>query len=327
MRPRLATVVSSRRWEPRVVAAVRATGLARLVGRFGDPAAMQRAEASIDVVAFDTTAPWISPPLIDRWSERSITTIGFVPRGDRVARRELESCDLVFGEEDDPRRVLAAVVASAVPRAHATAPAPAVGGRGTVIPVVGGRGAPGCTEVALALASALAPRGSTLLTESDPSAPGIGLRLALPPGSEPVTWGNIGVLQGREDQSAIHRELERAAATHDFVVVDAGVAGDHGPEPSTPVLVVDASPTGVVRAGILIQRWTAPEPVIVANRMPGDLAERELALRRVRAATGLEPVAVVDRVAPRWGGPAPLEMVGAVMPFASTVCSQAVALR
>lgn len=318
MRPALATVISPRPWEPRLVSAVRSTGLVRLVGRFTDPVALAGMEPTVDVVAFDTTAPWLSHELVRRWQSRSIVTVGFAPDNDRVADRVLGACDLVFHEDDAPGRVLAALVASAPP------PAPPSGYRSpaSVVPVVGARGAPGCTEISIALAMALAPHGPTLLTESDPAAPGVGTRLALPPGPRPCDWHGIEVLQCHPERSTIVRVLERSTTGFSHVVIDAGVGGLLGPGAATPVLVVEPSATGTVRAATLVRDWTSPEPILVMNRAPAAAGDREAALRRVRAATGLEPVAVVDEMAVGWPGPPPQAMVEQLLPAAGLLDDQ-----
>lgn len=68
--------------------------------------------------------------------------------------------------------------------------------------------------------------------------------------------------------------------------------------------------------------WTSPEPILVMNRAPVAAGDREAALRRVRAATGLEPVAVVDEMAVPWPEPPPQAMVEQLLPAARLLGGQ-----
>ena len=81
MRPTLATVLSPRPWESRLVDAALESGLVRLVGRCYNPADV----AHVDVVVVGTETPWLNANRIARWRLQGIAVIGVFPAGDRVA--------------------------------------------------------------------------------------------------------------------------------------------------------------------------------------------------------------------------------------------------
>jgi hypothetical protein len=77
------------------------------------------------------------------------------------------------------------------------------------------------------------------------------------------------------------------------VVVDTGAwpqGADIVKAAAMAVVVVDASPNGVVRAATMLTEWAGPPPRLILNRVTSQPAEAVAAARRW---TGLEPVAVI----------------------------------
>ncbi len=193
------------------------------------------------------------------------------------------------------------------------APQPGSGGR--VVAVTGAHGAPGRTEIALAVATGLAQLASCLLIDLDLSGPSMSLRLGLSPQpsvveaaaavrstghiSEPLVRrvGGLPVVTGAFGRRTVPVPLLSdlvlaAQADYDWVVFDAGPTyGMVGPVAAEQVVFVcDASPTGIVRAAEVFHAWTGPRPLLVLNRVPDRPADSTAAVRR---ATGLDPIVVV----------------------------------
>jgi hypothetical protein len=319
MRPAVATVVTAAPWERELVTAARLGGLVRMIGRCRSPFDVDQALERVDAVVIGAETSWLSPALIRRWRSTGTVVVGMVPPGDRPAAEMMAAggADVVFGHHEPPVRVLAAVV-SGSPMVRPPA------FDAVVATVVGPRGAPGRSEIALALAWALAPRRRTLLVELDGDAPGLGLRLGLEPHPgldrsdpslgtapryrrhDPIEVLTLPPDLGPLSQSLTSRVVDAARAEFGCVVIDAGprLPESLGLDPGVPVMVVEPTPIGLVRASRMAAAWSGPQPVVVANRMaPGD----EASLRSIRAATGLEPVATVPDLGKRLtcDGPTP----------------------
>jgi MinD-like ATPase involved in chromosome partitioning or flagellar assembly len=195
--------------------------------------------------------------------------------------------------------------------------------RGRVTAVAGSRGAPGCTEVALAYASVSAESESTVLIDADLSAPALAVRLGLPPrpdltdaadgvrgdgsiGSECLhRVGRLSVITGshrpaeaRLRDTLISGVIDAASAQFAHVVLDIGADHDRTPlveESDDVILVVSASAVGIVRAAQVTSQWLGPQPTLVLNRV--DPRGRAQVVEAVRRWTGLEPAAVIpDRI-------------------------------
>lgn len=306
MIPTIVTVPTLHFWEDDLVREVRSAGVARIVGRVATRSELLASDA--DVVVIGDTAPFLSTELLRRLAPGRVV-IGVITGPGSIASRIFADAGVaaVFRDEVPVEALIAVTLASReCPRADAPA--------SEVIVVRGVRGAPGCTEIAIGLASALGRRHPTLLVEGDRLAPSIGLRLGLPPGSSIQTAGDFDLCapfdsSGPSTNASIARIVDRSASTHRFTVVDQGVDpamwGDH------ELLVVRASPTSIVRGARAVSAEGTP---VVANRVrnPSDLA-------MIRAAIGGEPVAVVPDVEVTFGGGPVDRIVAALAPLADVL--------
>lgn len=297
----IATVIGGRRWEGVLVEAARGTGLARVVARCVHPDEVTNSSARVVVVGSET--PWLTPAVLRSWRRRGLAVVGVHPPHDRPGHRLLTQggCDLVVDDGVAPCLILGRLLSLAPPD---PLPSP-----NRLVTVTGPRGAPGRSEIALGLSWVWGRRAPTLLAETDHAARSAGLRLGLPPVSTRVglrieTVGPVDVLHlspggGPLAPSLVARTLAAARERYRHVVVDAG-PGSAGSGDVT-VIVTTPDPVVLVRTASLLERWEGPPPFVVANRLDG----RD-DLRRVRRATGLEPVAAVPQTTtPEPGSPPP----------------------
>ena len=302
MIPAIATVPTLRLWEEELVDEIRRTGIARVVERAASPSALLAAEA--DIVVIGDTAPFLSPGLL-----RSLTAdrvvVGVMTGPDqRVARMFHEANVSVFHGEISAAAVVRHALESDTRRLRRS---------NTVIEVRGVRGSPGCTEVAIGLAAALGRTDSCLLVEADQTAPSIGLRLGLPPGSAMQSAPGFDVSapfqrSGPATRSSIDRVVDGARFTHRYTVVDRGVDG--GGSGDLDLLVMDPSPVSLIRAA----RALASERMsVVANRVCDASG-----LEAVRHAIGGEPRVVVPEVVVTFGGGPSERVVEALSAFVET---------
>lgn len=171
-----------------------------------------------------------------------------------------------------------------------------------LIEVTGPRGAPGRSEVALALA--LATNGC--LVEADRAGPSLGLRMALPPTRlrTPVDFDDAVLCPepaGVEEPELDLAALETLRNLRLSTIVDTGPDGGlhRVADVDQVVIVGEATDVGVIRLARLCERWMGPTPTLVVNRHRPDQD-----LRRVIRATGLEPCAVIPTLPdPRVGEP------------------------
>ena len=313
---RVATVLSARDWEPGLVAHARDTAALRVVLRAYQPTDIEARASEIDVVVAGGEVAWVTPRQVATWRRLGFGVIGVHPVGDTPAAHLLErgGANEVVPDTIDVVALVQAIrfVAPASEQVLAQS-------RGRITAVTGPRGAPGCTEVALAYASILGNAGSTVLVDADLSAPTLAVRLGLPARPD-VTDAADGVRadgsitsdclhrvesisvitgshrpgEGRLRDTMIGGVVDAAAAQFDEVVLDVGTdpAGSTLVEESDAVLfVVDASAVGVVRAAQITSTWMGPQPVLVLNRV--DARERQQVVEAARRWTGLEPAAVV----------------------------------
>lgn len=329
MRPGIVTVLTAAPWERELVATARMAGLARVVGRARTAFDVDRTLDRADAVVVGAETGWLSAALLRRWQSMGVAVVGVVTPGDRPGEDLLRAGDVsAVVDHDEPAMRLLTAIVSVAPQPRPDPPAAALA------TVVGPRGAPGRSEVALALAWLLSGRRRTLLAETDSDAPGLGLRLGMAPGPgidgadpalgrpawyrrhDPIELLTVPAPAGPLSSSLVARIVESARQEFGAVVVDAGPAAirstDH--DPGTPVLVIEPSPAGLYRAGRMVAEWCWPEPLVVANRLPrGKCAED--AIRHIRAATGLEPLATISQLAPpRPGEPPPTVMIRALDP-------------
>ncbi len=333
MRPAIATVVSALAWERDLATLARASASVRLVRRCHSVADVDRVIHRIDSLIVGAETSWLSVPLLRRWAV-DVEILGMVSAHDRPGRDLLRSGGVaeVIDHTRPSAHVIGAVTSLGRTRAPGSAAAP-------VITVVGPRGSPGRTEIAIALGALAAETHRVLLTELDADAPGLGVRLCLDPSpgmvtADPATtsrathhrWGPLSVATwpargGPLSTALMTRVLELARSEFDFVVVDGGpVHPEHvSLGAGRTLLVVQPSPNGLIRAGRMIADWTGAAPLVVANRVPASNAETSL--RMVRAATGLEPAAVIpvfESDVAESGAPA-TEAVTALRPLATAL--------
>ena len=312
MTPRIATVLSSREWESRLVAHARETATLRLVLRAYRPDDVDGRAEDLDAVVAGAETAWVTPARIGSWRRSGLRVVGIHPVGDAPARARLltAGADDVLSD-DTPTEAIARAVRLLEP------PAPTEPGarRGRVTAVVGARGAPGRTEVALALALAHTRRSPCLLVDLDLGAPSLAIRLGLPPrpdvldasdevhatgalaGPSVQQWEDLSVVVASHRTPPAHLRPEAigdllcaASARYPQVVVDAGCDSDL-PGTDNVILVVEGSPTGIVRAAHLTSSWDGRRPTIVVNRVPRDDAAD--VVTAVRRWTGLDPAAVI----------------------------------
>ncbi len=288
---RVATVISGSGWEHRLVRQTRGMGSVQVVARCATAAEVALALPRVDAVVIGADVAWMTHHAVSFWHRAGASVIGIASNDPERTLLARAGCDAVFGTDVAPADLLG-VATAALPRRG-----------GTVVTVGGPRGAPGRTEVALGLAWAAAAHGPTLLVESDSEAPSLGLRLGLPPGSgsTPVGVGPIDVLTlpvrpGPLSQTMLDRVVLGATGRYSLVVVDSGPRFETG----TRIMVVTPAPVVAVRAARMLATWDGDPPMLVANRVDHDDQVKGL-----RAATGLEPDAVVPTCAPT--GPEPAE--------------------
>jgi Mrp family chromosome partitioning ATPase len=319
MIPRVATVLSAREWESELVALARDTASVRLVLRAYQPDDIESQANNIDVVVAGAETSWVTPAQVASWRRAGLLVVGVYPSGDRPAAELLESGGAHETISDD-------VPVSSILQLLRLLPS--VGERvsedaeGHIVAVVGARGAPGRTEIALALAWNWAAQTRTLLLDLDLEAPSLAIRVGRPPRPDVADvadgvrssgvlaeddvqrFGPISLVVGSHRpgepllrSTLVEDVVEAAVATYATVVVDTGPAqeddrilkrSDHA------VLVAEGSATGLVRASRLVANWAGPPPVLLLNRVPrGKVEDVVVAARRW---TGLEPsVFIADR--------------------------------
>lgn len=107
MRPTMATVISPRPWEPRLVAAIAESGLVRLTGRCYDPQDVP----AVDALVVGSETPWLDPQVIDGLRRRGIAILGVYPPGDGPAIEMFcdASVDQLFSDTTDPLVILRSI--------------------------------------------------------------------------------------------------------------------------------------------------------------------------------------------------------------------------
>jgi hypothetical protein len=315
VRPAIATVTSIRPWERELAETARRSGLVRLVARCSDPDQLHAVAPMSDAVFIGSETPWLTVEGVRALA--ATTTVVAIVSGpsDPMVRlfRAAGVSELI--QESAPAMTVLTVAVSA-PRVECPQPLT------PTITVTGARGAPGRTEVALALGWALGP--ATLVAELDLDAPSLGLRAGIPPRPPPAATPNAAaspiaafgpislfappVAAGPLRSSVVATIVEAARPRYDWLVLDAG------PDPARirgePVVVCDPSPVGIVRCAALLAAWTAAPPLLVVNR-----TDEDTDVFLVRRATGLDPIALLPRCAtPNSGEPPPIAMVDALAP-------------
>lgn len=319
---RVATVLSAREWEPELVAVARDTAALRIVLRAFQPRDIERNATGIDVVVAGGDVTWVTPHQLATWRRLGLAVVGVHPPEDLPAASLLE---LGGAAEVVPDTIETEALIQAIRFAAPSTERPKGPDRATVTAVVGARGAPGATEIACALAKILGSAHPTVLIDGDLGAPSIAIRLGIAPRPDIADAADAvrsdGVIDSATTHSVrgfdvitgSHRDgelpirdqmlaglIEASASRYRHVVVD---SGSHPLSESVldtidaAVLVIDASPVGIVRAARLAGSWLGPTPTVVLNKVTaGNQGDSVEAVKRW---TGLEPAAVIplkDRV-------------------------------
>ena len=106
-RPAVATVVSPRPWEGRLVQAATDSGLVRVTTRGFNPTDIH----DVDAVVVGSEVPWLRSRNVVEWRASSIAVIGIYPSGDRpaIARFCAARVDQLFVDDTDPMVILRAI--------------------------------------------------------------------------------------------------------------------------------------------------------------------------------------------------------------------------
>lgn len=318
MSVRVATVLSARDWEPNLIAHARDSASLRIVLRAYQPEDIDKRIDEIDVVVAGAETSWVTATVISGWKRAGLSVVGMAPEGDQPAfgMLELGGCDESLPDTTDTNALIQAV------RFVVPAERPeSVRRSGKVVAVVGPRGAPGRSEVAVAFSyHCAAAARSTVLVDLDVEAPGIAIRLGLPPRPDildaanavrsdsvelPDTChqaGSLDIITGshRRDGSLLRpgeaeAVVREATSVWDVIVLDVGPAADLGvwsTEPDHLILVVEGSAVGLVRAAELVDQWVGPAPALVLNRV--DRRRSREVTKAARRWTGLDPVVVIE---------------------------------
>ncbi len=242
----MATVLSAHAWEADFVAHARRTGFVRVVARAFEPIDVERARPDIVIVGEET--PWLDADVVGLWLALGTATVLVGGAG---------------GLDDCPVRCADPDVESIAAQVRGAWLAPPPRESDTLISVVGASGS-GVTEIACAVASAMAP---SHVVDRDP--PSVALRLVLDldrPGRGPITVSS-------------EFPLDRPAVT----VLD---GGNRSPPPEGRcLLVVAQTPVSFVRAARLIVAWSGPVPDLIVNMVRDPQHAEEFALTTL----GLEP--------------------------------------
>ncbi len=316
MTPRVATVLSAREWEAALVALARETAAVRLVLRAYQPSDIERQREEIDLVVAGAETSWLTPAVLAGWRRIGLSVVGIYPAGDRPARDLLEAgeVDEVISDDHPPSDIL-----QTIRFLHPGRGRPRGKASGRLVAVTGGRGAPGRTEVALALSWNMAASRSVLLIDADLEGPSLAIRAGCPPRPDITDAADAVRNDGWLAPAAIHRfgnvrlivgshrpgePLLRESLVEDVVEASLGsvdvVVVDLGPHPAgrgivkradQAVVVVDSTATGLVRAARLVDDWAGPPPVLVLNRVPKGGSQD--VVEAARRWTGLEPAALL----------------------------------
>ncbi len=316
MSVRVATVLSAREWEPALVAHAHETATIRVVLRAFQPSDIETRADEIDVVVAGGEVAWVTERQISIWRRLGLGVVGVFPAGDQPAQDVL-----VRGGANEvvPDTIDADPLVQTIRFVAPRGPFEKIAALGTLTAVVGARGAPGCTEVALAYGIMRAADRSVILIDLDLSAPALAVRLGLAPRPDIADAADSVRSDGLIDGSCVrrYRDLSMITGSHrpgqpgvtltmvrglidaarseaDEVITDLGAIETGNQivaEADRAILVVDASSIGIVRAAHLTSQWIGPTPYIVVNRVRR--GESAGVLDAVRTWTGLEPVAVV----------------------------------
>lgn len=236
MVPDIALAASARDWPDRLHRFLLDHGGGRIVDRV--MGADQATSASFDVLLIDDVCSFLTPRLVAMLKQSGAEVIGvYMPEDGSDAKRRLLECGIsdVIETAASPEEFLAKVGTAlshreAAPAAEQPTTSPALR-----IGVTGPCEGVGMTEVAIALAHALADDLPTMLVDMDQSWPAVAQRLDLP------LHPNIRTALDR----ALHRMERLEEGVHrlgDLMVVGGRADGGQGAEISRPdsIMLLDA---------------------------------------------------------------------------------------
>ncbi len=309
-------MLSARDWEAELVGVIRESAAARLILRAYQPSEIEERRAEIDVVVAGAETSWVTSAAVASWRRQGLRVIGVHPASDSPARRILETggADEVVEESIAAEAKIAAI--RAVVTSGATLPSAKTG---TFVVVTGGRGAPGRTEVSLALAWNLAAHLKTLVVDADLDAPSLAVRLGLPARPDLADAADYCRMSGDLPEWAVHQRdgasfvvgshrpgeprlrpslvgdvLDAALSQFDVVVADLGPAiADTNllKRADAAVLVATGDAVGIVRAAQTVGEWDGPPPALVLNRVNGNNAHDST--MAARQWLGLDPAVII----------------------------------
>jgi MinD-like ATPase involved in chromosome partitioning or flagellar assembly len=295
---------------------MRESAAARLVLRAYQPLDLEDRRDEIDVVVAGAETSWVTSAAVASWRRGGLRVVGVYPAADAPARRILETggADEVVVETLPPEAKIAAIRAVA---ADGATEEPAK--TGIFVAVTGSRGAPGRTEVALALAWNLRGHLKTLVLDADLEAPSLAIRLGIPARPDLADAADSCRVSGELSADVVHERdglsfvvgshrpgepplrqpllddvLDAALGRFDIVVADLGPQGGDVEllkRADAAVLVASGDAVGIVRAARTAEEWAGPPPALVLNRVNGRSARESTAA--ARQWLGLDPVAVI----------------------------------
>jgi len=313
---RVATVLSAREWEARLVASARDSALVKLVLRAFLPDEVTSQADGIDVVVAGAETPWVTATRVAAWRRLGLRVVGLHAPSDRPAAERLEAggADLVMCDDLDADLIVREIRLLDVESRELEARS------GRLIAVTGVPGAPGVTEVAVAIAWNEAGGGQSVLLDGNLAAPSVAVRLGLSPRPDLVDLidaslgsavpsidpfprlGRLSVVPGalRSRDPGIRSDavvdVVVALATDHTVVADSGTWPNSGAvlrEADAAVVVASGTPTSIVRLARLAEGWTGPTPHLVINGVA--LSRSADVVAAARRWSGLEPFAVIPR--------------------------------
>jgi len=310
---RVATVLSAREWEARFVAAARDSAALRLVMRAYLPDEVSSQADRIDVVVAGAETPWVTATRVAAWRRLGLRVVGVHPQTDRPAADRLQAggVDLLLEEALDPEQMVREVrLLDAGDRVE-------VNRTGDVVVVTGCAGAPGRTEVAIALAWMNAGRSHTALVDGDLEGPSIAIRLGLPARPDLADCVDV-LIDGGSYMDSSHEvgrmrvvtgslrvdglkvepllDLVETASATARVLVDVGrwsSARQLIRIADSAVFVASATPKSIVRTSRIVDEWDGPTPALVINKV--DRGREPDVVSAVRRWSGLDPAALVRR--------------------------------
>jgi len=314
--PRIATVLSARDWEAELVGVIRESAAARLVLRAYQPSEIEERRSEIDVIVAGAETSWVTSATVAAWRRHGLRVVGVHPAADAPARRILETggADEVVEESIAPEAKIAAIRA-----VLSSVDAFPSGNTGTLVVVTGGRGAPGRTEVSLALAWNLAANLRTLVIDADLDAPSLAVRLGLPARPDLADAADYCRMSGEIPAWALHERdgvffvvgshrpgeaplrpslvddvVDAGLSQFDVVVADLGPAAadtDLLKRADAALLVATGDAVGIVRAAQAVAEWAGPPPALILNRVSGNAGQDSTIA--ARQWLGLDPTAVI----------------------------------